>query len=91
MLGQRSPARELVARALALAPGDAGVLQVAAGIDEMLGQRDAALAKLTRALAAGYSRWEIERNPAYRALRQDPRFAEVMKAGPPPAPKKEGQ
>ncbi len=84
MLGQGPQARALAARALALAPGDADVLQVAAGVDEMLGQREAALETLAQALAAGYSRWEIERNPAYRALRQDPRFAEVLKAAPPP-------
>ena len=91
MLGEGPQARALVARALALAPGDADVLQVAAGVDEMLGQRDAALAKLTRALAAGYSRWEVERNPAYRALRQDPRFAEVLKAAPPRGGEKKTQ
>jgi tetratricopeptide (TPR) repeat protein len=82
MLGEASRARALIGRALVLAPGDADVLQTAAGIDEALGQRDAALAKLTRALAAGYSRWEIEQNPAYGALRQDSRFADVLKAAP---------
>ena len=89
MLGQRAEASALIGRALALAPDDADVLQVAAGVDELLGQRDAALAKFTRALAAGYSRWELERNPAYRALREDPRFAEVLKAGPPSGQEKE--
>ncbi len=49
----------------------------------MLGQRDAALKRLAQALAAGYSRWEIERNPAYRSLRRDPRFPEVLKVVPP--------
>ena len=83
MLGQGPQARALAARALAAAPGDADVLQVAAGIDEMLGRREAALARLTQALAAGYSRWEVERNPAYRALREDPRFAEILKTGAP--------
>jgi serine/threonine-protein kinase len=82
MLGHGPQARALAARALALAPGDADVLQTAAGIDEMLGLREAALKKLAQALAAGYSRWEIERNPAYRALREDPRFAEVLKGEP---------
>jgi hypothetical protein len=72
-----------------LAPDDADVLQVAAGVDELFGQRDAALAKLARALAAGYPRWELERNPAYRALREDPRFAEVLNAGPPSGPEEE--
>jgi serine/threonine-protein kinase len=91
MLGQGSQARALAARALAAAPGDADVLQVAAGIDEMLGRRDAALAKLTQALAAGYSRWEVERNPAYRALREDPRFAEALKAGAPAGREKKPQ
>ena len=83
MLGHSRQARALSARAVALAPDDSDVLQVGAGIDEMFGKRDAALGKLARALAAGYPRWEIERSPSFKALREDPRFAEVLKGAPP--------
>jgi eukaryotic-like serine/threonine-protein kinase len=91
MLGRHAEARVLIGRALALAPADPDVLQTAAGIDEELGQREAALAKLARALAAGSPRWEIERDPALRALREDPRFADVLKAAPPPGGAKKAQ
>ena len=89
MLGHARAARALSARAVKLAPDDAEVLQVAAGIDEMFGRRDAALEKLARALAAGYPRWEIERSPSFRALYEDPRFAELLKGVKPTPVEKE--
>jgi tetratricopeptide (TPR) repeat protein len=79
MLGHPERARSLSKRALALAPDVSEILYMAAGIDEATGRRDAALEKIERALAAGYPRWEIERNPSLAALREDPRFAEVLR------------
>ena len=79
MLGHARQARALSERALVLAPDDAELLYTGAGIDEATGRRDAALQKLRRALAAGYPRWEIGRNPSLTALREDPRFADVLK------------
>jgi eukaryotic-like serine/threonine-protein kinase len=79
MLGHAKPARALSARAVALAPDDADVLAVVASVDETLGDRTAALQKLSRAIANGYPRWEIERDPSLEALRRDPRFADVLK------------
>ncbi len=80
MLGDAWPARDLTTRALKLAPNDSEVLYTSAGIDEVLGYREAALQKVGRALAMGYPRWEIERSPSLKALREDPRFADVLKA-----------
>ena len=91
MLGDAREARALSARALKLAPDDGSVLNVAAGIDETSGRREAALEKLARSLAAGYPRWEIERNPSLAALRADPRFASVLKGVTQPAEEKKPQ
>jgi len=79
MLGHARQARALSARALALAPDDTEVLYTSAEIDERLGEREAALHRVGRALAAGYPRWGIERSPSFTALREDPRFADVLK------------
>jgi tetratricopeptide (TPR) repeat protein len=79
MLGHARQARELLARALELAPGDSETLYTSAEVEELLGHREAALQKLGQALAAGHPRWEIERSPSLRALREDPRFADVLK------------
>jgi len=78
MLGHAKQARALSARAVALAPDDADVLAVVASVDETFGDRAAALQKISRAVANGYPRWEVERDPALRALREDPRFADVL-------------
>jgi serine/threonine-protein kinase len=80
MLGAHRRAGELAARALELAPADGDVLFVCVSVDEALGRRDAALQKVTRALAAGYALWEIEHDPALEALRDDPRFADAVQA-----------
>ena len=55
MLGHARQARALSARAVKLAPDDGDVLQVAAGIDEMLGQREAALAEARAGARRGLS------------------------------------
>jgi serine/threonine-protein kinase len=82
MLGHEKEARALRTRALRLAPDDGGVLATVAGIDAALGDGEAALKNVERALAAGYPRWEIEHNAAYAALRKEPRFEEVLKRAP---------
>ena len=91
MLGHARQASDLAARALELAPADADVLAVCAAVDETLGHREAALQKIARALAAGYARWEIERDPSLQALRQDPRFAAALKGESPGNQEKDPQ
>jgi len=46
-------------------------------VHEQLGRRDQALAAARDALRAGYSREEIEKDPALDALRKDPRYAQL--------------
>jgi hypothetical protein len=89
MLGHPGPARALSARALTLAPDDGDVLRASAEVDEALGHREAALRKVGHALAAGCPRWEIERSPSLAALRQDRRFADVLKGAAPTTVEKE--
>ncbi len=89
MLGHAGQASELSARALKLAPDDGDVLRTIAEVDEALGRREAALQKIGRALAAGYPRWQVERSPSLAALREDPRFAEVLKGVAPTPVEKE--
>jgi serine/threonine-protein kinase len=74
MLGDRERSRGELAKALALAPHDVEVQQTAASVYEQLGDREAALRWTRRALAAGYPREQLERDPGLAALRADPRF-----------------
>jgi serine/threonine-protein kinase len=74
MLGDSARAREDLTRALALAPGNVEVQQLAASVYELVGDRESALAWSRRALAAGYPREQVEQDPFLTALRADPRF-----------------
>jgi tetratricopeptide (TPR) repeat protein len=74
MLGDRARSRSDLARALALAPQDVEVQQTAAAVYEELGDREAALRWIRQALARGYPREQLERDPGLAALRADPRF-----------------
>jgi serine/threonine-protein kinase len=53
---------------------------------ELAHERDKALTALGQAIAAGYSKHEIEHEPELRALRSDPRYPVIARAGA--APKK---
>lgn len=74
MLGHSAKAVALVHQALALSPDSAEDLHLAAGIEEQVGNRQAALELLGKAIRAGYSIAEIERDPALQQLRADPRY-----------------
>jgi serine/threonine-protein kinase len=74
LLGNAAKARELLKRGLALAPDDVEVQHAAAGAYEELGDREAALRWIKRALAAGYPRSGVEDDPGLKALRADPRY-----------------
>jgi serine/threonine-protein kinase len=75
-LGEQEQARQELARALDLAPDDVETQQVSAAVYEQIGDREAALHWMGRAIAGGYPRELIERDPALTALLADPRFPE---------------
>ena len=77
MLGQGRRARDYAERALELAPGEPDVRALAGSVFEALGDRERALTELGAALAAGYPRWEIERDPDLAGLRADPRYTQL--------------
>ncbi len=67
-----------------LHPDDAGAQLKIAQAQELIGDRDAALATLTRATTAGLARAEIDQSAELARLRRDPRYARL--APPPAAP-----
>ncbi len=79
VLGDASAARARATEALELARGDADMMFRAATVYEMLGDRQKALDLLGKALRAGYSVEEVEREPDLAKLRSDPRFANLWK------------
>ncbi len=83
MLGRTAPSRERLAAALALAPDDVEVQQRAAAAYEQLGDREAALRWIRRALAGGYPRAQVEIDPGLVDLRADPRFPKAGTSSPP--------
>ena len=80
MLGRAMPARRLARDALALAPDDLEVIQVAVGVFERVGDRSSALRWLRKALAAGYPIEQVESDPGLEALRRDPGYRSVVQA-----------
>ena len=82
MLGETPEARALALRAVALAPDDGEIAAIAAWVHEELGDREAALAYVAAAVAAGYPRWELEHDPAFARLRTDPRFPAAVTNAP---------
>jgi eukaryotic-like serine/threonine-protein kinase len=83
MLGDAEAARAEATRALELAPRDPQVLFRVGAAYEQMGDRERALPLISQALAAGYSRREVENDPSLRELRADPRFANALSAAPP--------
>ena len=74
-------ARADLDRALTLSPTDAHTLFVIAVFyEQRLQQREAALTWLSRAIAKGQTWREIDRVPALRDLRRDPRFEKLRHA-----------
>ena len=72
--GDRRGADKDLAESLRLDPADGTVLFRAALVHEQLGRRKQALDAIGQALSKGYSREEIEKEPALDALRHDPRY-----------------
>jgi hypothetical protein len=47
---------------------------------EVLGQRDAAIPLIAKAITSGYNVYELEHSPELAGLRNDPKFAAALKA-----------
>lgn len=77
MLGRSREARLAVQAVERLGPKDPAILFVLATASERLGDRDAALNWIEKAIAAGYQRERIERSPSLAELRKDPRFGRL--------------
>jgi serine/threonine-protein kinase len=78
MLGNEARSRRDLSKALALAPHDVEVQETAASVYEELGDREAALRWIRQALAAGYPREQLERDPGLAALRADPHYGALV-------------
>jgi eukaryotic-like serine/threonine-protein kinase len=76
--GDRGAADAQLTEALRLDQADATVLFRAALVYEQLDRRDLALRAIERSLKAGGTREEISKAPALVALRQDPRYANIL-------------
>jgi tetratricopeptide (TPR) repeat protein len=80
-LGDMDAARSLLDKTLKLAPTEAHTLfRIGVFYEERLHERDAALSWLSRAIARGQTWREIDRLPALRDLRRDPRFEKLRHA-----------
>ncbi len=79
LLGMREEALRHIASALVLAPADGATLYRATLTYEALGNRPAALKYLKAALARGYSKDWVKRDPDLQKLREEPDFKLLMK------------
>jgi serine/threonine protein kinase/Flp pilus assembly protein TadD len=79
-LEQPQRARSTAAEALRIGPVNGAIARAAAGVYEQLGDRAEALRWVGEALKAGYGREEFERDPAFRKLKADPRYAAMIAA-----------
>jgi tetratricopeptide (TPR) repeat protein len=77
--GDRDAALRRIRQARAISPADATVLARAAMTHELLGDREQAIAAMLEAMARGYSKEFLERNPEFAGLRKDPKFVARMK------------
>ena len=82
-LGESEKAREWNRRALAMDPDDPSVLYNIACAFAMENQADEALDALKKALDNGFGHWKwIEHDPDLDALRDTPKFLEMLKQKP---------
>ena len=73
-LGQGDASETYIRRALRLSPNDSDTLFTSALVYEIIGRRSEALAAIDRAVKAGYSLEEVEKEPELNALRIDSRY-----------------
>ena len=73
-LGERNLALPRIERVLALAPDESEILVAAANVYELLGMRSQALKQIRQALARGHPADQINNDPEFSKLVQDPEF-----------------
>jgi serine/threonine-protein kinase len=78
MLGKKTEAVNLVKQSLKLAPASLDILRRSIDVYEQVGSRDQALKQLELALRKGTPVKEIERAPALKELRSDPRYNSLI-------------
>lgn len=82
MLGKPKEAQELARRAHTLSPADPEILFRTAEIYEQSGDHEAALQWLERAAREGYSVSDIQRDPTFNGLHQNPRYQQLVRRAP---------
>jgi len=85
-IGDGDGAREAVARSLERGAEDVHCLVHAGHVFCQLGERDAALRHLNRAVELGYGPEGLARSPDLASLRDDAEFRELISPGPRPNP-----
>ena len=74
IVGEREKSIQYALRAHDLAPDDGKVSMRAGYVYEQIGERDRAVEWILRAIEAGYPLANIEREPGFVRLREDPRY-----------------
>jgi non-specific serine/threonine protein kinase len=82
--GALEKARQLIGRALEIAPKDVDLLGQAVEVYTVTGDEQKALDCLKDAVQGGYPHFELEANPELARLRNDPRYREIMAEAPKP-------
>jgi serine/threonine protein kinase/tetratricopeptide (TPR) repeat protein len=77
-LGDPAKARDFLNRAIRLDPAETNILMGIGTVYEHLGNRDEALSWIGRAIGAGYSVGDVNRNPQLNLLREDTRFKDLV-------------
>jgi serine/threonine protein kinase/tetratricopeptide (TPR) repeat protein len=80
MLGEEETSRQSLATALDQRPNNAHYLYVAGVVTILLGDREAALDYLERAVEAGWGISELQTSVEFDSLREEPRFQELIKS-----------
>ena len=82
MLGQSGKAVDLVRRALGDSPSDADDMFRAAEVELQVGDQNAALKWLAKAIHGGYPVAEVENDATFDVLRGDPRYKQLVQSAP---------
>jgi tetratricopeptide (TPR) repeat protein/tRNA A-37 threonylcarbamoyl transferase component Bud32/TolB-like protein len=81
MIGKSSDAIDLIRQARKRSPSDPNTLYRAAQVYEQTGNRAAAMDALRQAVGKGYSTADIQLDPTFQGLHDDPRFKQLIQQG----------